>query len=327
MKIIELTKKEQLDNFVSSQKHSQFLQSWEWGEFQKKVGRKVIRLGIEEDREIKFAVQIIKNSLPLGRAYFYAPRISVKALDNEELKFLFTEIEKLAKKENAIFLRFEPTELKVESLKLKFEKTLDVQASKTLILDISRSEEEILNTMHQKTRYNIRLAEKKGVLVRVGSKEDFDSFWKIMKETEIRDKFRLHPRNYYQAMINLENIKLLVAEYNSKIIAGVIVSFFGDMGLYVHGASANEYRNVMAPHALQWKAIKIAKEKGRKYYDFNGVDENKWSGVTRFKKGFSRLDSARQAGDIIEYPGTFDLAFNSMWYNVYKITRKIRRLV
>jgi lipid II:glycine glycyltransferase (peptidoglycan interpeptide bridge formation enzyme) len=85
----------------------------------------------------------------------------------------------------------------------------------------------------------------------------------------------------------------------------------------MHGASASKYRNVMAPYLLQWHAIKLAKNLGYKYYDFYGVDEDKWPGVTRFKKGFG--------GREVNYPGTFDLIFNRRWYSVYRMVRKARR--
>jgi len=319
MKIIELTKKDQLNDFVLSQKHNQLLQSWEWGEFQKKFGNKIFRFGLEREGQIKFALQLIKKSLPFGKAYFYAPRVVVKNLSEEELKFFFNKIDILAKKENIIFLRYELTGLKIQNSKFKILKTIDIQAKKTLILGISGSEEEILNSMHQKTRYNIRLAKKRGVMVREGSENDFENFWKIMEETSARDGFRLHSKNYYQEMIKLENVKLLIAEYEDKIIAGVILSFFGDMGSYIHGASANEYRNMMAPHVLQWEAIRLSRTKGCDYYDFNGIDEKKWPGVTKFKIGFG--------GETIEYPGTFDLVFSYLWYNIYKVVRKIRRIM
>ena len=122
-------------------------------------------------------------------------------------------------------------------------------------------------------------------------------------------------------MLNLDSdsLRLIGAFYKEKLIAVNIVSFFGDMATYVHGASSSENRNLMAPYALQWETIKIAKTQGHKYYDFYGIDENKWPGVTRFKKGFS--------GEEANYPGTFDSAFNSIQYSIYKILRKLRRMV
>jgi lipid II:glycine glycyltransferase (peptidoglycan interpeptide bridge formation enzyme) len=187
---------------------------------------------------------------------------------------------------------------------------------------LEKSEEEILKSMHQKTRYNIKLALKKGIVVKEiqNIKNNFDEFWSLMQETESRDDFRLHSKEHYQKMLNLDSslLKLIGAFYKDKLIAVNIVSFFGDMVTYVHGASSSENRNLMAPYALQWETIKIAKQKGYKYYDFNGIDERKWPGVTRFKKGFS--------GYKINYLGTFDLVFNSMEYSIYKALRKLRRM-
>jgi peptidoglycan pentaglycine glycine transferase (the first glycine) len=172
--------------------------------------------------------------------------------------------------------------------------------------------------MHQKTRYNIRLAEKKGVKIYEAGPEKFDDFWQLMTVTCERDKYRLHSRNYYAQMLAEKKlIKLYLAEFKNKPIAAVLASFSGDTVTYMHGASANDERNVMAPFLLQWEIIKSAKLAGYKYYDFYGIDEKKWPGVTRFKKGFG--------GEEINYTGTFDLVFNSTWYNIYKILRKFRR--
>lgn len=330
MDFIQINNKKQLNDFVRAQKHSQILQSWEWGEFQKKNGNKIVRYGIYDENKIILATTLIKNNLFFGKSYFYCPRGPVinqsLIIDYESrikiLKFLFSEIKKIVKKENAIFLRFDPL-FQIPNSKFQIDKTINIQASKTLILDIARSENKMLNDMHHKTRYNIRLANKKGVkIIEVGTKNfssNFEEFWKIMQETQKRDCFRLHFKNYYKKMIEQENIKLLIAKFNGKIIAGVIISFFGDMGIYIHGASSSICRNIMAPYLLQWEAIKIAKNKKCKYYDFNGIDEKKWAGVTRFKRGFG--------GKEIGYSGTYDLVFDHKYYFIYKLLRKIRRLV
>jgi lipid II:glycine glycyltransferase (peptidoglycan interpeptide bridge formation enzyme) len=351
MKLIEIKDKNIYNKFVSEQKHSQFLQSWEWGEFQNfNVGtgqcpvRTAVRHGIEDNNKLIFVLTLIKKNIGLGKSYYYAPRIGIKNLNEEQLNFLFEEIRKVAKQEGVLFLRFEPRHLTPQSPLLirrgeasgnergEVRRTLDVQPRKTLILDISKSEEELLKNFKQKTRYNIRLAGKKGVVVReMKDEKDFENWWRIMEETKDRDGFRLHSKNYYRKMLTSPQpspckvegvnlvIKLILAEYEGEIIAGNIVSFFGDMATYVHGASSNKFRNVMAPYLLQWEAIKMAKKLGFKYYDFYGIDENKWPGVTRFKLGFN--------GEEINYPGTFDLVFNNIYYNLYKIIRKLRRLI
>ena len=321
MKIIKLIKRDKLNEFVSRQKYSQFLQSWEWGEFQRKVSGKIWRLGIEEDNKLVGVATLIKKTLPMGKSYFYCPRGPVFGIKKDELRMmnlLFNEIKIVAKTEGAMFLRFEPLK-KIQNSKFKIQNSLDVQPSKTLILNLSKTEDEILKNMHQKTRYNIKLAEKKGVEVFEAGIEKFDDFWQLMAETSGRDNFRLHGIDYYKKMLEIDSnfIKLFFAKYKNKIIGISLVSFFGDTATYMHGASASESRNVMAPYLLQWQVIKLAKSKGQKYYDFFGIDEKKWPGVTRFKKGFG--------GQEFKYPGTFDLVLSSSWYNIYKMVRKTRR--
>lgn len=333
MNIIEIEDREQLNNFLIKQKHSQFLQSWEWGEFQISNGNKIFRLGLEKNGELISAITLIKKPLFLGKSYFYAPRFSII---NEGLRiknyklyyFLFSEIKKIAKTEKCIFLRFDPVgKFQISDLpdrlagfRFQIKKTIDIQPAKTVILNLEKSGDELLKLMHQKTRYNIRLAQKKGVVVQeikdVNSR--FDEFWNLMQETEQRDGFRLHAKEHYRKILNLDFLKLIGAFYENRLIAVNIVSFFGDMVTYVHGASSSKNRNLMAPYALQWETIKIAKQKGYKYYDFYGIDEKKWPGVTRFKKGFH--------GEEINYPGTFDLVFNFLQYKIYQVLRKLRRI-
>jgi len=338
MNIIEIKTKEELNAFAGGQPHSQFLQSWQWGEFHKNVSGNVWRLGIMEEEKLAAVATIIEKALPAGKKYFYCPRGPIinyqlsrlpsalsqanggQAIINYQLilETLFSEIKKIAEGERAMFLRFDPT-FTIKDWPATISQTIDVQPSQTLILDLAKTESELLKQMHPKTRYNIKLAEKKGVKVYEAGMAKFEEFWRLLDITGERDYFRLHGRDYYKTMLSLDEdfIKLFVAEYRKKIIAANIISFFGDTATYMHGASANENRNIMAPHKLQWEVIKEAKKKGHKYYDFYGINEKKWPGVTKFKKGFG--------GEEIIYPGTFDLVFDQNWYSIYKMIRKVRR--
>jgi peptidoglycan pentaglycine glycine transferase (the first glycine) len=324
MKIRIIENKKEYSDFIKGQDHAQFLQSFEWGEFQEKIGNKVIRLGVEDKGRIIAAATLIKKNIPLGMSYFFCPRgpvfnLELKIKNEELINFLYSEIKKISKKEKVIFLRFEPQEmLPAKSYQLRAKKTIDIEPSQTSILNLTKTEDELLKVMHQKTRYNIRLAEKKGVEIQEARKDDFEKFWKIMEETKDRDGFRLHGKEHYQKMLEIDFNRLFLAKYDGKLIAGIIAAFFGDTVTYVHGASSNEHRETMAPYLLQWQAIKKAKADGYKFYDFYGTDETKWPGVTRFKKGFG--------GSEVVYPGTFDLVFEGVWYDVYRIGRKIRRL-
>ncbi len=338
MRVINITDKKQYNNFVAAQKHSQFLQSWEWGEFHKKVSGDVWRLGVLDDGKLVAAATIIKKQLPIGKYYFYCPRGPVFNYQLSTVNYqlilesLFNEIKNIAENEGIMFLRFDPpASYKLQATSYKLNKTLDVQPSKTLILNLAKPEEDILKNMRQKTRYNIRLAEKKGVKVVEAGVDRFEDFWRLLGETSERDNFRTHGRDYYKAMLAGGDedsrvresagpalaIKLFIAEYKKRPIAAGIVSFFGDTATYTHGASGSEYRNAMASYLLQWHVMKLAKKSGYKYYDLYGIDEERWPGVTRFKKGFG--------GRTANYPGTFDLVFDEGWYNVYKMVRRVRR--
>ncbi len=323
MKFIFLNNKLELNKLASQGEYSQFLQSWEWGDFQESLGHKVWRVGLKEGDKILAAATFIKKPLIKNLAYFYCPRGPVGQIDNfKNLKILLDYINKIAKEESAIFFRFEPLYLSHKDL---FIKTFDVQPSKTIILILDKSKEELLAQMHPKTRYNIRLSLRRGVRVREGDKNDFDVFWQLMLETGKRDKFRLHTRDYYQKLFSFFSnnfdscldIKFLFASFKKEILAAGIFVFFGNMAVYVHGASSSRLRNLMPTYAMQWKAIKLAKKQGKRYYDFYGIDETKWPGVTRFKKGFG--------GQIVQYPGTFDYVFNKVYYKIYLLARKVRR--
>ncbi len=294
-----------------------FLQSGDWEKFQQSVGHQTFRI---DD------VLLIKKSLPLDKNYLYAPAVSLKS---EDVNNIFSKIKDVAKENNCIFLRIEPSsDLRLKSYDLR--QVEDTQPSKTIILDLSKSEDELLANMHQKTRYNIRLAEKKGV--KITESHDIEKFWNLMKETTERDKFKSHNREYYEKMLTPPSpplvrvgnkrgelqIKLYIAEYEGKVLTAGIFVFYNDTATYLHGASTHENKNVMAPYLLHWEMIKFAKKEGYKYYDFYGVDEQKWPGVTRFKKGFG--------GEEINYLGTFDVVFNKVWYAIYKLVRAVKRI-
>ena len=333
MELINITE-EKLNNFLKKEKYSQFLQSWQWGEFQKNLGNKIFRIGVEKDGELLVIATLIKKNIGLGKSYFYCPggpvmnefRISNSCLPagtvefriEEVESFLFNEIERLAKEENIIFFRFEPLSKPHDSL-FMIHDSIPLHPKKTLMIDLSLSEDELLKDMHKKTRYNIRLSQKKEVEIIEGGVDDFEDFWELMNKTSDRDGFRIHSKNHYRKLLELDFVKLYFAKFEGKIIALGLFSFFGDAATYMHGASSNEYRNVMAPFLLQWELAKLAKEKRYKYYDFYGIDEKKWPGVTRFKKGFGGFE--------LEYPGTLDMVFSGMWYNGYRFLRKVRRIV
>ena len=311
--------------------NNNFLQSDAWEKFQQSVGFKTFRVD---------GAFLIKKPLGFGKSYFYCPRRGTSDGGRATRDF-FNEVAKLAEEENCIFIRTEPL-IALPVTRYPLRKVADVQPSQTLVLDLTLSEDELLTQMHPKTRYNIRLAEKKGVTVQEGKEDNFGKFWKLMQETTSRDKFRPHSREYYEKMINVVdeqnpttpsppphqrrgneskkfNVKLYVAEYENKILAAGIFVFYNDTVTYLHGASTHEHKEIMAPYALHWEIIKLAKNSGYRYYNLYGISEKKWPGVTRFKRGFG--------GEEVKYPGCYDVIFNKSWYGIYKFARYLRKLI
>jgi lipid II:glycine glycyltransferase (peptidoglycan interpeptide bridge formation enzyme) len=264
-----------------------------------------------------------------------------KSSPNDKIKKFINDLVELAKNNNAEWIRIEPnSEKELDLIKenlpmgLKIKKSaVDMQPREILVMDISGSEEENLAGMKQKTRYNIRLAEKKGVHVSHNTQHithNINEFLKLVKITAKRDGITAHPENYYRKMFETipnEVLKLYVAEYEGKTIAANLVLFFGKTATYMHGASDNEHRNVMAPYLLQWQQILDAKKKGCERYDFGGVKishnmehvtHNNWAGITKFKTGFA--PDAKP----IEFSGCYDIILNPVRYMLYRLLRKIK---
>jgi len=299
----QITNQEIWDQKIGSIKMSQFLQSWAWGEFQKSLGRKVWYLDLDGIFILAIKMPLIKE-----KYYLYVPRLNFELNDSalDKLKYL-------ANAENCIFIRIEPVKQDLGSF--GFKKSVPVQPHKTLIIDLTQSEEALLKQMHQKTRYNIRLAAKKGVSVGNNIDEKFPIFYDLLLNTYERKGKRLFSREYYLKMSHNKNVEIILAKYKKHYLCSNLIYMFGDTVTYLHGGSADEYKNLMAPHLLQWETIKKAKDQGYKYYDFWGIEE-RYPGVARFKKGFG--------GKEVEYAGTFDLPLKNFWYWAYKIYKKFK---
>ncbi len=331
MKIIESKSKSKWNDFVSQAELGSFLESWEWGEIEQSEGQKIWRLALVNDSNKYVAVcLLIKQNLPLGLSYIYSPMGPVMALSNLQLKagkVLMKKIFEISEQENAIFLRFEPKVEPHTKIPYGFVLGPQVQPRNTQILNLSLSQEELLKQMHPKTRYNIRLSERKGVKVRISEKseKDFENFYKLIQATCDREKISAHSKIHYQKILEkFENnsAKLYLAEYNNQVLAVALNVFYGRKVVYCHGGSSSENRNLMAPYALQWYAICDAKNAGMTEYDFGGIApedaslNHSWQGITRFKKGFG--------GKSEHYLGSIDFPYKQGLYKLYLLRRKIK---
>lgn len=206
----------------------------------------------------------------------------------------------------------------------------DIQPPDTVILNLLKSEDELLSSMKSKWRYNVRLAEKKGVTIEKCGAEAIEDFYKIFTETATRDGIAVHGKNYYKSLLELSSentekaeVSLFVAKHEGDVLAGIITLFTETEAVYLYGASSNLKRNLMATYLLQWEAIKQAKAFGSKQYDFYGIppenDENHpMYGLYRFKTGFG--------GDecIIHRIGSLDAPLKKGIYNCYSLAEKLR---
>jgi lipid II:glycine glycyltransferase (peptidoglycan interpeptide bridge formation enzyme) len=291
---------------------------------------KVIRVISGDDyRESNSGAQILFRKLPLGFKIAYIPR----GLVGHRFDQLLPEIDKICRANRTIFLKseFDLWEDSVDTYEIEvqtegfFPSHHDIQPPRTLVVDLTQSEDQILAGMKQKTRYNIRLAQRKGVVIRQTC--DIDTFYQLMEETSVRDAFGVHTKEYYRRALELfeppGNCVLLCAEYNEQPIAAIMIFSQGKRAWYFYGASSNQHRHLMAPYLLQWNAIQWAQERGCKEYDFWGVPDhdleylednfleqqgNLW-GVYRFKRGFG--------GELRRTIGAWDRVYLPILYKFY----------
>lgn len=284
-----------------------FLQSSEWEELQRVYGRKTWRV---------FDVLVIRYDLPGGFNYLYCPR--PRLVTGSWL----LAVKEIARAEQSLFLKIEPAEEipAGEFKNFNFRVSKSLQSSKTLLLDLAKEEKEMLSGMHEKTRYNIRLAEKKGVQIKRG--DAFNTFWNMLQETARRDGFHTHPKDYYEKLLAVKtesfSNELFFAKQEGDFLAAAMVNLYrpSKTATYLHGASSSQRREVMAPYLLHWRIIQELKRQNFRDYDLGGIDQVKWPGVTRFKRGFG--------GEIVEFPPAVDLIFRSHLYRLYKFINFLR---
>ncbi|MFH1610900.1 MAG: peptidoglycan bridge formation glycyltransferase FemA/FemB family protein [Patescibacteria group bacterium] len=329
--------KDEWNNFViANSSPASFLQSWEWGSFRlEKLDEKVFRFGIYEDNKLISVALFIKRSLFKNKYYLNCPKGPIFK-NKKILELLIQEIKKIAEQKNIIFCRIAPpykNEIKgFDDFKKPKLLTNLKEPENTLVLDLSKSEDELLKLMHQKTRYNIRLAEKKGVVIK--QEKNVDVFYNLIQETAERDKINIFDKKYYQDLLNNNlNIIQLTAYHEEDPLSSIIVVGYGDAATYFYGASSDEKRNLMPNYLIQWKAIQWAKENGYRHYDFWGIQREEtrnkkqetkdWLGITKFKRGFV----GKEIGQEINFMGTFDFVINKKWYNIFRIGKLIRNII
>lgn len=328
----------EFETFIENHPKGHFAQSSMWGKQKSAwVWRAVVVRG--EDGAIKGAMSALIRKVPLfGVTMMYICRGPVCGLeDRETFGALLEGAKALAKEYKSYVIKIDPDVPKentafremLESFGFKLmqegKNFESIQPKFVFRLYLNgRTEEELLASFTQKTRYNIRLAARKGVEVRVCGQEMVEEFTRIMVETGVRDNFVTRDAAYFSNILkNLgEHARLYMAFHEGKPIAGTLAIWFGDKVWYLYGASSNEHRNLMPNYLLQWSMIQWAVEKGCRVYDFRGVsgdlsEDNPLYGLYKFKKGFN--------GDFTEFVGEMDLILNKTMYVAVKKATDFRK--
>lgn len=338
-RVIENPDEKTWDAFVSA-RAGHLLQTTAWGELKSRFGWSAQRLGVERDGAMVAGAQILYRRLPLGLTLAYVPRGPVRdPNDRDVLAALINAISRAARAHGAFALKIEPNwESATESPPLSkgegARKGVCIQPHTTIHVDLTPDLDAILAQMKPKWRYNIRLAERKGITVREGTAGDLPKFYELLQVTSHRDAFPIHTLAYYHAAYELltacDRARLFVAEYVSEPVAAVFVSALADEAIYLYGASGNAHRDKMPNHALHWHAMQWAKALGCAHYDLWGVGataeadaENAHSraplqsGLYQFKQGFG--------GRVVTYAGASDVIFSKWKFALYERALAMRR--
>jgi lipid II:glycine glycyltransferase (peptidoglycan interpeptide bridge formation enzyme) len=329
-----------------------FEQSNEWARFQQAVGRRVFMISSSTIAPFAEGKRMGEGEGVAVERKMFGPfrylEINGWALPAGDVHLTAGALQKVGNKAHVVCVRWTPPwEIPNPKSQIPDLKDVDIIEPKilahqvppkaTLVIDLSKDEEEILKKMHEKTRYNIRLAERKGVAVnKVDVQEGFEKFWGLMRETAQRDKIGIHQKEYYRKMLEAvqgEEVRacLFIATFEGVPLATAILIVCGDTATYLHGGSSSEQRNLMGPHLLQWRMMQFAKAQGCRWYDMWGIapqtqnsklktqNYGTWAGITRFKMGFG--------GEVREGAGTFDIVCRPVPYRVLSLGRQMKDII
>jgi len=367
------------NSIISSLPNPHFLQTYEWGQVKAKYGWSPLyavwtkdQFSVTDDCSLLtddyvaaaliLKRQILRNGFAARLSILYSPKGPLLDWTNESLRNrVFNDLQPYAKKRGAIFLKMDPDVVLGRGVPFSEDEVVDdngqlvmkelmrrgwgyasdqIQFKNTVLIDLNPTEGEMLARMKQKTRYNIRLAEKKGVTIRVGTQADLPMLYKMYAETSVRDGFVIRDEGYYKTVWELfmagtssqfsnspissskspiTNYQLplaepLIAEVDNEPVAAIFVFYFAGRAYYVYGMSQDKHREKMPTYLLQWEAMKRAKARGCMVYDLWGApdvfdeSDSMW-GVYRFKEGLG--------GQVVRTLGAWDFAPSPLWYKMY----------
>lgn len=333
IKYLSAIDRDKWDAFLTKESSFALLQSWDWGVFKEQLGWKIWRIAVEDNDSLIAGAQLLVKPLPLGLSIAYVPRGPVgRWLDAEVTPLLLTELNCVAQKNGAIFMKIEPSMQSDTITKSTLERygfrrsRINNQPQNTILLDLTRDENDILLQMRKKTRQYIGRAEREGVTVKFGGMDDLPIYCSLMRQTSRREHFPARSEHYYktewETFSTEHRAALLLAYYQKQVIAARAIFCFGSHAAEFHAGSV-DIPGVHANYLLVWEAIKWAKAQGCLTYDLWGIpdelttEENNYEpnptgrndglwGVYQFKRGFSK--------QMVSYIGAYDYVYSPVLY-------------
>ena len=340
--LLDESRRDEWNDFVRASEYPSVMQSRQWGELKSATGWEPMIVAVEDEGAIAAGAMILRRPIPrAGKSLLYAPRGPVLDWSEDELfRGLVSEVRTVAREQGAIALKIAPcvpaeredvvAMIDAEGFVFAGDEDPDLggtQPRYVMKTDLTPEPDDIMADFHKKWRYNVRLAGRRGVEVRHGTREDLPAFYELLEDTAERDEFRVRGFEYFErihdVLVEAGLAKLFVAEFEGEIVAGVLVFIMGEEAVYVYGGSDPEYSKHMPNHRLHWEIMLWAREQGCTKYDFRGVSKEvdgepvgELGGLNRFKKGFN--------AEYMEYIGEYDLVLSPVWYRLYTLAMTVR---
>ncbi len=320
-----ITNKSVWESFIFSNSPKSFLQSWAWGETNEKEGAKIFRLGFKKGERLIGICLIIKEKAKRGPHFIIPAGPIINWKDLRLIKYFFSVLKNLAKKEKVWFIRIRPELIDTPENRELFKKIggvyapMHLHAENTWILNITSMEEKLLADMRKSTRYSIKKSLTQGLDLKITDNSKFAKIlFNLQKETIKRHGFVGFPQSLFKAEIESftkdKNASVFLCRMGKIPLACAIIIFYGDTVYYHFSASTMKYPKIQAAYFLQWQIIKEAKKRGMKYYNFwgispEGVIKHRFAGVTLFKTGFG--------GERIDWLHAHDFPVSPLYWLTY----------
>jgi peptidoglycan pentaglycine glycine transferase (the first glycine) len=329
------------NQFVSAHPAGHVLQTSAWGSLKSEFGWQAKRIAVWDGAKIVSGAQVLYRRLAPGIKLAYVPKGPVIDFGSAQAcQVLFEALHGMNRSQHVMMLKIEPDLLEQEQMasvlaRYGFQSSPhSIQPRRTVLVDVTPGEDEVLSRMKSKTRYNIRLSGRKGVRIHEGKEADLSAFNQLMAVTGERNEFGVHSSAYYERAYELfaplGMARLLLATYDDQPIGGVMTLACGTKAWNMFSASADEHREKMPNYALQWEAMRWAKERGCQTYDLWGIPDAEeemleaqfaqrsdglW-GLYRFKRGFG--------GQVVRYVGSYDYVYVKPLYWLYRMALRLR---